>query len=334
MTGAARGQGRSHAVRLAREGADVIALDLCGQIATVPYPMGTPADLAETVRQVDAQGRTVVAARADVRDAAAVQRAVDDGVARLGRLDVVVANAGVTSYASAAEITDEMWDDVVGTCLSGVFRTARAAIGHLKAHGDGGAVVLTSSSEGLIASEHMAHYTAAEHGVVGLTKVLALELAPRARCKVGPEELVGRLVVDHAGLAGQRRGPLRHRRPAAGRHRRHHHLALRPGGADLRRGPDRPEALRPGAARYPPAGRNSHGTARWKGRLRDRSGARSGPQPRRPDGAGGGRRHRRRPVQRGQHRALRPGDARRPGRDGAAGRGAGPADRRHPGRRP
>ncbi|WP_299953245.1 mycofactocin-coupled SDR family oxidoreductase [uncultured Modestobacter sp.] len=176
VTGAARGQGRSHAVRLAEEGADVIAVDRCGQIGTVPYPMATPDDLAETVRQVEAADRRIVAAQADVRDGAAMKQVVDDGVARLGRLDVVVANAGVTSYARAEDLSDEMWDDVVGTCLSGVFRTARAAIPHLKA--DGGAMVLISSTEGLTANQHMAHYTAAKHGVVGLTKVLALELAP------------------------------------------------------------------------------------------------------------------------------------------------------------
>ncbi|RBY78490.1 SDR family mycofactocin-dependent oxidoreductase [Blastococcus sp. TF02-09] len=177
MTGAARGQGRSHAVRMAHEGADVIAVDLCGQISTVPYPMGTPDDLAETVRLVEALGRRVVATRADVRDTAAVQQAVDDGVTRLGRLDVVVANAGVTSYAPAEDISDAMWDDVVGTCLSGAFRTARASIPHLKAQG-AGAMVLISSTEGLVANQHMAHYTAAKHGVVGLAKALALELAP------------------------------------------------------------------------------------------------------------------------------------------------------------
>ncbi|GAB3355735.1 mycofactocin-coupled SDR family oxidoreductase [Modestobacter lapidis] len=177
-TGAARGQGRSHAVRLAREGADVIAVDLCDQIGTVPYPMATPDDLVETVRQVEALGRRVVATQTDVRDGAAVQRALDDGVAQLGRLDIVLANAGVTSYSPAEELSEQMWDDVIDTCLSGVFRTARAAIPHLKANPDGGAMVLTSSTEGLKANQHMAHYTAAKHGVVGLTKVLALELAP------------------------------------------------------------------------------------------------------------------------------------------------------------
>jgi SDR family mycofactocin-dependent oxidoreductase len=164
-------------VRLAHEGADVIALDLCGQIDTVPYPMATPDDLAETERQIRALGRRVVAYRADVRDSAAVQRAVADGVTQLGRLDVVVANAGVTSYAPAEGISDAMWDDVVDTCLSGVFRTARASIPHLKTQGDG-VMVLVSSTEGLVANQHMAHYTAAKHGIVGLTRALALELAP------------------------------------------------------------------------------------------------------------------------------------------------------------
>ena len=177
ITGAARGQGRSHAVRLAQEGADVIAVDLCSQVGTVPYDMATPDDLAETARQVEALDRRIVTTQADVRDGAAMQRAVDEGVAQLGKLDVVSANAGIASFSPAEEMSDEMWDDMIATNLSGVFRTARAAIGHLKAAG-GGAMVLTSSTAGLMPYQNMAHYTAAKHGVVGLTKVLALELAP------------------------------------------------------------------------------------------------------------------------------------------------------------
>jgi len=177
VTGAARGQGRSHAVRMAQEGADVIAVDLCSQVGTVPYDMATPDDLAETARQVEALDRRIVTTQADVRDGAAMQRAVDEGVAQLGKLDVVSANAGIASFSPAEEMSDEMWDDMIATNLSGVFRTARAAIGHLKAAG-GGAMVLTSSTAGLMPYQNMAHYTAAKHGVVGLTKVLALELAP------------------------------------------------------------------------------------------------------------------------------------------------------------
>ena len=178
VTGAARGQGRSHALRMAQEGADIIAVDLCGQIDTVPYPMATPEDLAETVRQVEALDRRIVATQADVRDGAALQAAVDDGVTQLGKLDIVAANAGIASYAAIEDISDEMWDDMIGTNLSGVFKTVRAAVPHLKANENGGSVVLTSSTAGIMGMAHLAHYVAAKHGVVGLMKVFAIELAP------------------------------------------------------------------------------------------------------------------------------------------------------------
>jgi len=178
VTGAARGQGRSHALRLAQEGADIIAVDLCGQIDTVPYPMATPEDLQQTVKEVEALDRRIVATQADVRDSAALKAALDDGVAQLGKLDIVAANAGICSFAPAEELTDEMWDDMIATNLTGVFKTARAAIPHLKANADGGAMVLTSSTAGIMGIPNLAHYVSAKHGVVGLMKVLALELAP------------------------------------------------------------------------------------------------------------------------------------------------------------
>jgi NAD(P)-dependent dehydrogenase (short-subunit alcohol dehydrogenase family) len=128
VTGAARGQGRSHAIRLAQEGADIIAVNLCGQIDTVPYPMAAPEDLQLTVKEVEALDRRTVATQADVRDGAALEAAVDEGVAQLGRLDIVAANAGICSFASVEELTDEMWDDMIGTNLSGVFKSIRAAV--------------------------------------------------------------------------------------------------------------------------------------------------------------------------------------------------------------
>jgi SDR family mycofactocin-dependent oxidoreductase len=178
ITGAARGQGRSHAVRLAQEGADIIAVDLCAPVATVGYPMATADDLAETVRQVEALDRRIVATQADVRDTAALRAAVDDGVAQLGRLDIVLANAGIASFAPVEELTDEMWDDMIDINLTGVFKTVRAAVPHLRAHGGGGAIVLTSSTAGIKGLGNLAHYVAAKHGVVGLVKTLANELAP------------------------------------------------------------------------------------------------------------------------------------------------------------
>ena len=178
ITGAARGQGRSHAVRLAEEGADIIAVDRCADLANVPYPLATPDDLAETVRQVEALDRRIVARQADVRDQAALTAAVDDGVAELGRLDIVCANAGVNQPAPAADMAEDVWLDIVDVDLSGVWRACKAAIPHLIAGGDGGAIVLTSSAAGLKGYANIAHYTAAKHGVVGLMKTLAQELAP------------------------------------------------------------------------------------------------------------------------------------------------------------
>jgi SDR family mycofactocin-dependent oxidoreductase len=178
ITGAARGQGRSHAIRLAQEGADIIAVDLCDQVESVPYPMATPEDLAETVKEVEALDRRIVATQADVRDYPALKAALDDGVAQLGQLDIVSANAGIVSYGLAADLEEQTWRDMIDTNLTGVWHAAKAAIGHLKAGGRGGSIILTSSTAGLMAMENLAHYVSAKHGVVGLMRTLALELAP------------------------------------------------------------------------------------------------------------------------------------------------------------
>jgi len=178
VTGAARGQGRAHAVRLAGEGADIIAVDVCDQLESVPYPMATKADLDETVAAVEALDRRIVARPADVRDLAALRGVVDEAVAQLGRLDIVVANAGIATYAPAVDLTELEWDEMIAVNLSGVWRTIRAAVPHIRAHGDGGSVIITSSASGLRAIPNTAHYAAAKHGLVGLMKVLALELGP------------------------------------------------------------------------------------------------------------------------------------------------------------
>ena len=178
VTGAARGQGRSHAVRLAQEGADVIAVDRCADVPTVGYPMATEDDLAETVRQVEALDRRIVSRVADVRDTAALTQAVDEGVAELGRLDIVLANAGIASFAPVEDLTDEMWDEMIAINLTGVFKTVRAAVPHIRAHGQGGSIVLTSSTAGIKGLGNLAHYVAAKHGVVGLVKTFANEFAP------------------------------------------------------------------------------------------------------------------------------------------------------------
>jgi len=178
ITGAARGQGRSHAVRLAQEGADIIAVDLCAQVGSVPYPMATPEDLANTVKEVEALDRRIVAAQADVRDYAGLKQALDDGVAQLGRLDIVCSNAGISSFGAAAELDETTWQDMIDINLTGMWHTCKAAIPHLIAGGRGGSIVITSSDAGLKAYPNLAHYVSAKHGVVGLMRTLALELAP------------------------------------------------------------------------------------------------------------------------------------------------------------
>ena len=180
ITGAARGQGRSHALRLAEEGADIIAVDLCGPVDTIEmYPPATADDLAETVRQVEALDRRIIATQADVRDTAALKDAVDDGVAQLGRLDIVLANAGVFEIAPALEVTDAAWENIIGTNLTGVWNTCKVALPHLVDNG-GGAIVLTSSTAGLKGTPNTIHYTTAKHGVVGIMRTLANEFAPHS----------------------------------------------------------------------------------------------------------------------------------------------------------
>ena len=181
ITGAARSQGRSHALRLAQEGADIIAVDLAGPVESIRmYPPATKEDLAETVRQVEALDRRIVATRADVRDTAALGAAVDDGVAQLGRLDIVLANAGVFEIAPALELTDEAWREMIDINLTGVWNTCKVALPHLLAGGRGGAIVLTSSTAGLKGTPNTIHYTTAKHGVVGIMRTLANEFAAQS----------------------------------------------------------------------------------------------------------------------------------------------------------
>jgi SDR family mycofactocin-dependent oxidoreductase len=179
ITGAARGQGRSHAIRLAEEGADIIAIDICRQIDTVPIPMSTPEDLDKTVDQVKARGRRIVAVQCDVRDQNALTAAVDEGMSQFGRLDIVLANAGLAADGAAMDMMDEkLWRDSIDVNLTGVWLTAKVAIPHIIAGGRGGAMVLTSSVGGLKAHPGIGNYISAKHGVVGLMRTLAVELAP------------------------------------------------------------------------------------------------------------------------------------------------------------
>jgi SDR family mycofactocin-dependent oxidoreductase len=177
ITGAARGIGRAQAVRFGQEGADIVALDICGPVDTVVIPHSTPEDLDETARQVTAAGGRIHTEIVDVRDLAAVQAATDRGVDRFGGLDVVCATAGITSRAMALDIGEQAWRTMLDVTLTGVWHTCRAGAPHLIARGSG-AVVLTNSIAGLRGLVGVAHYTAAKHGVVGLMRSLAHELAP------------------------------------------------------------------------------------------------------------------------------------------------------------
>lgn len=177
ITGAARGQGRAHAIRLADDGADIIAIDVCRPVSdTITYPLGTSDELAETVRAVEATGRKILAREVDIRDLAALQKVVADGIEQFGRLDIVVANAGVLSWGRIHEMSEEQWDTVVDINLNGSWRTIRAAAPAMIEAGNGGSIVIVSSSAGLKATPGNGHYSASKHGLVALTNALAIEL--------------------------------------------------------------------------------------------------------------------------------------------------------------
>lgn len=178
VTGAGRGQGRSHAVRLAEEGASVIAFDICAPVASVSYDMATRDDLAETCELVRAAGGSTYSAEVDVRDFDLLARELALGIDVLGGLDIVVANAGIASYAPGHEITEAAWQEMIDINLTGTWHTVKAAVPHLVAAGRGGSIVLTSSAAGLQGTPNLAHYVAAKHGVTGLTRTFANELAP------------------------------------------------------------------------------------------------------------------------------------------------------------
>ena len=180
ITGAGRGQGRSHAVRMAQEGADIIAIDVCADIATASYSLSRPEDLAETVRLVELTGRRIVATQVDVRDLAAVQAAADSGMSQLGAVDIVVANAGIAIQVAGRRtwlISSEQWRDVIDVNLTGVWHTIKATVPAMIEAGKGGCVLITSSSAGLKGMTDIADYASAKHGLVGLMRTLAREVA-------------------------------------------------------------------------------------------------------------------------------------------------------------
>ena len=210
ITGAARGQGRSHAIRLAEEGADIIALDLCAQLDTVEYPLSTPDDLAETVKLVEDTGRTIMARQADVRDADAVQAVVDDGVGQLGRLDIIIANAGIMPIIGERSQRRQAWHDAIDVMLSGVYNTIEAGLPTLLDGGRGGSIVITSSSAGLYVGGMKKSaksaggwgYVAAKHGVVGLMRAYAVAFGPdNIRCNsIHPTGVATPMVMNEAFL--------------------------------------------------------------------------------------------------------------------------------------
>jgi (+)-trans-carveol dehydrogenase len=178
ITGAAHGQGRSHAVRLAQEGADIIAIDVCKRIVeTSPIPPATPEELAETADLVKGLNRRIYTAQVDVRDYDALKAAVDAGVEELGRLDIIVANAGIGNGGDTLDkCTEHDWQEMIDVNLSGVWKTVKAGVPHLIKGGNGGSIILTSSVGGLKAYPHCGNYVAAKHGVVGLMRSFAVEL--------------------------------------------------------------------------------------------------------------------------------------------------------------
>lgn len=183
ITGAARGQGRSHAVRLAREGADILAVDICADTPSIDYPNATRAELDETAQLVEAEGRKAVALTADVRDLAGLQLAFDEGMSSLSRVDIVLANAGIVRLGDGGDPA-AVWRDIIGTNLTGAWNTVSVALPTLRAGGVGGCIVITSSTAGLRASPGLGigqvAYTTAKTGLVGLMKQLAVTLAPES----------------------------------------------------------------------------------------------------------------------------------------------------------
>jgi len=181
ITGGGRGQGRSHAVRLAEEGADIVVCDIVEQVASVPFSTGRPGDLEETVALVEKAGGRCVAVVADVRSTADMKGLADTAMREFGRIDILLANAGILSLSDTTwDLTDDAWDDMIDINLTGVFKACRAVVPHMRGGGRGGSIVITSSIAGLRAVAGCTHYTAAKHGIVGLMRTLARELAPES----------------------------------------------------------------------------------------------------------------------------------------------------------
>jgi (+)-trans-carveol dehydrogenase len=200
ITGVARGMGRNHALRLAEQGADIIGVDLCADVQSMPYPLATEADLALTRKLVQERGRRCIVGRADVRDVAQLRAVLDPAVAELGRLDAVIANAGIFAATSTLGMPESTWQETLDVNLTGTWNTCRAAVPHVLASGRGGSIILVSSMAALTGNANTANYTASKHGVVGLMRVLAAELGPhRVRVNtVNPTGVATPMVLNEA----------------------------------------------------------------------------------------------------------------------------------------
>jgi len=199
ITGGARGQGRAHAVTCAREGADVIIADVIDQLPTVPYKLAAKDDLDETVQLVEAYGRRVIAVKADVRSQEQLDAAVTAGIAEFGKIDILITNAGIWTLGSFWELTDEQWDEMIGVNLTGVWKAAKAVAPHMIERRSG-SIVIIASVNALEAGQYTAHYVAAKHGLIGLMRNVALELAPYGiRCNAISPGAVKTPMTNHQG---------------------------------------------------------------------------------------------------------------------------------------
>src|SRR4051794_7971683 len=178
VTGAGRGQGRSHAIRLAEEGANIIAIDICHDIDTCPFPLSTPDDLAETAQLVEKTGQGVLTREVDIRDLEGLRAAVADGIGEFGRLDIVAANACIGGAGTLIDLGEREWQTMLDVGLTGAWHTIKATVPPMIEQGTGGSVIITSSAAGLKALMNSGHYVAAKHGVIGMAKTLANEIAP------------------------------------------------------------------------------------------------------------------------------------------------------------
>ena len=199
ITGGSRGQGRAHALTCAREGADVIIVDIADQLATVPYQMARQDDLDETAKQVEALDRRILALKGDVRDQGQLDAAVAQGIAEFGQIDILIANAGIWTMAPFWELTEDQWDEMIGVNLTGVWKSAKAVAPHMIER-QTGSIVIPSSTNGIEPGLNYAHYVAAKHGVIGLMKNIALELAPYGiRCNSINPGAIRTPMTDHQG---------------------------------------------------------------------------------------------------------------------------------------